>query len=302
MIIVQPNDYVQRVSDSVMSISNLVDDMPNAGSVIGSANQLLPVSLQLPPPNFVHASGLRWLNPALFPNDKRPTGRDDPMGFGPALLNAIKMASGVRCFDNPVCMDPAHETGHKRVNKFRQKAWCRLCLKYLIEQIPSEATHMQAVRFIVAMTRNAYCPFCLLEQGDRSKMHLVVAKKHCKAHEIINRFTKCEAHGRKWQECKECAFDPRAGTDYCACGVRLHNACACPPSIKGVSHGIRLHTNPFVVPIEAEKERDARWVEDNIERATRMRDDADALRPTLPPKVRRSGPSVRAGPYLKPCQ
>ncbi len=291
-----------------MSIHNLLNgDSLDASSIIGGAGQAPRQHLAaiiVPAGGFpiVPAGGFPVLNPALFLNDQRPTDRDDPMGFGPALLNAIKMARGVRCFDNPVCKNKAHETNNSRVNAFRQMAWCRGCLKDLILKIPSEATLMQVVRFIMALTRSAYCPFCLLEEGDRGNMHRVVAKKHCKRHEIINLSTKCEAHGRKWQECKECAFDPRAGTDYCACGVRLRNACVCPPPFKGVSHGIRLHTNPFVVPTEAEKERDARWVEYNIERATRMQDRADALRPTLPPKARRSGPSVRAGPYLKPCQ
>jgi hypothetical protein len=88
---------------------------------------------------------------------------------------------------------------------------------------------------------------------------------------------------------------------YCACGISLSYAassCACPPLFKGVSYGIRLHTNPFVVPTEAEEERDAQWVKYSIERATETQKGAEALRPTLPPKIRRSGPSVRAGPYV----
>jgi hypothetical protein len=73
---------VQGVSAAIISISNLVNALPNTRSVINSANQFLQVQRPLVRP--IPASGFPLLNPALFLNNARPTDRDDSMGYGPA--------------------------------------------------------------------------------------------------------------------------------------------------------------------------------------------------------------------------
>jgi hypothetical protein len=230
---------------------------------------------------------LLQLNPALFLNDQRPTFKDDGKGFGPGIINAIKWTgAGIRCFDNPICVNPLHETGFKRINVYRQMSTCRTCVQEAVETIPPHATHMQTVRFVTALFRNYFCPFCLLVENDRSKMHLVTAKMQCKKHKIINRSVFCRHEKQLWQNCRLCSFDPRAATAICACGKLLQDKhlCTCDPSLKALSYGIRYGINPFKVPTAAEQEQDAEWVRLCIEEADSMRLRADELEGQLPPK------------------
>ncbi len=241
------------------------------------------------------------LNPALFLNNTRPTARDDAMGFGPALPNVAKQAVGVRCLDNPVCTKPSHDTGYMRINAFRQANTCRGCVQEAVASIPSHATHMQTVRFVTALFRNYFCPFCLLEENDKGRMHLVAVKKHCKRHRIINRSIHCKHGDQLWQNCTRCTFDPRAATAVCACGnlLREKKFCTCDPSLKALSYGIRFNVNPFKVPTAAEQAQDAEWVRFNIEEATSMRLRAAELEGQLAPKRVRKAAAPRA-PFVKP--
>ena len=265
------------------------------------------LQLLLPPIALPSSSGapvvvpLPRLNPALFLNDQRPTFKDDDKGFGPGIINTIKWTAGIRCFDNPICVNPLHETGFKRINVFRQMSSCRTCVQEAVETIPPHATHMQTVRFVTALFRNYFCPFCLLVENDRSKMHLVTAKMQCKKHKIINRSVFCRHEKQLWQNCRLCSFDPRAATAICACGklLRDKHLCTCDPSLKALSYGIRYGINPFKVPTAAEQEQDAEWVRLCIEEADSMRLRAGELEGQLPPKrVRRC--VARAQRFVKP--
>ena len=173
-------------------------------------------------------------------------------GFGAAVLNKEKLATkGVRCNDQPRC---THKTDK---DVFRQKAQCRLCLKETVESIPASATRWQSTRFLTALFRNYFCPFCLL-QSDPGEMHLVSVKRICKNHCNINRRPTCQ-HELKWQSCKVCLHDPRSATGYCLCGKRHSEKgvwCACPSDLKNLSYGVRFGTNPFVVPTDAVRKQE----------------------------------------------
>lgn len=276
------------LSTSIISIDNLVN---------GAERLLLPpISLvpENPPP--LQPSDF---NPALVHNNTRPTARDDAAGFGPALKNEEKMAQGIRCMDNPVCTDLTHCTGYARVNLYRQKNTCRECVKEAVASLPAHVTHMQTVRFLTALFRNYFCPFCMLEETDKSKLHLVRVKKTCKVHHIINRFTYCQHPNQLWQNCVVCSFDPRAGTAVCACGNLLRESCICDPALKAQSWGIRFHVNPFKVLTAEEQADDANLVQYNIQRATSMRLREAELEGQLPPKRARKSVVARR-PSVKP--
>lgn len=297
------------------SIPSLLSLQPALAAVMGNADFLIQ---RLPPmviPSRTESSqpplpsvrlnpipGLYPLNPALFLNNQRPTHSDDAKGFGPAKLNVDKRAQGIRCFDAPVCKNDAHETNVKRINMFRVKASCRGCLQEAIRDIPDYATWMQGVRFVSALFRNYFCPFCLLE-ADRDTAHLVPAKFKCDKHSIINQFYKCVDHDLPWSMCKDCAFDPRAGTRFCACGALMDCRridCTCAPALRNMSHGIRFLVNPFVVPSPEDRARDAEYARFSLERAMVMQNCADVLKEDLPLKRTRNGVAIRRGSRLAP--
>jgi hypothetical protein len=230
-------------------------------------------------------------NPALILNIARPT-VNDINGLGPALQVAP------RRFDIPVCMDPTHEHNNKRKNRYPVMSSCRSCLKQAVESIPAYATHWQAVRFLTAWCRCYFCPFCMLECDDPNRMHMVTAKSTCKKHSVINSVAKCK-HNKQWTYCKECPEDPRSATYYCACGLKTSGnvKCMCPAG-KRVSYGIRVHTNPFVVPTDAVRAQEDAWAADKMAYAARVQANPSEVEPT--PKRRRINTGKVLGPYVAP--
>ena len=230
-------------------------------------------------------------NPALIPNIARPT-VNDINGLGPAVQVAP------RRFDIPICTDPTHEHVNKRKNQFTVKSSCRGCLKQIVEGIPVHATHWQTVRLLTASSRCYFCPFCMLECDDHSRMHRVSAKSVCKKHSVINSVAICK-HNKGWKYCKECPEDPRSATFYCACGLRIRGSmdCMCPVG-KRVSYGIRMHTDPFVVPTDEIRAQEDAWAADKIAYAARVQANPSEVEPT--PKRRRVNTGKVLGPYVAP--
>ena len=242
----------------------------------------------IPPP-------LPVLNPLLRVNDQRLTDRD-VNGFGPARVNAEKKALGIKCMDQPICTDASHETKRCRKNKYRSKIMCRWCVKEVVESIPPTATRWQTTRYLTALFRNYFCPFCMLQCDSNDKLHLkqIRTKSHCRDHSAANSQTKCPAHEKEWKNCTECKDDPRSATLSCACGGKLGWGCACPN--KGISYGIRLHTNPFIAPTAEVKAQEDIWAVDCIARATVMQ----ASNVCLPPKKRGPGAGKTLGVFIHP--
>jgi hypothetical protein len=241
-----------------------------------------------PPPVLV-------LNPRLHINDQRPTDRDVD-GFGPVRLNVEKKALGIRCLEHPICTNASHETNNCRKNKYRTKIMCRGCVKEAVASIPPTATQWQTTRFLTGLFRNYFCPFCMLECDSRDKLHLKIIRKKgtCKKHSVINSLTKCPAHGKKWQYCVDCKDDPRSATRTCLCGMLVGKKCACPN--KGLSYGIRLHTNPFIVPTAEVKAQEEQWAADCIARAAAIQHSGVAL----PPKKRGHSAGKSRGDLVPP--
>ena len=236
------------------------------------------------------------LNPALIFNASRPINRDIG-GFGPAQVNTDKKSNGTKCYDLPICTDVSHETFHKRKNAFRVVTECRGCVKKAAEDLPDHATRWQKARFLNATFRSYFCTFCFLECDD-DKMHAVVAKGNCQKHSVANRLTNCKKHGTRWHCCKECPEDPRSGTFYCACGQTLSGPkknCRCAAK---VSYGVRLHTDPFVVPTAEVRAIEDKWAADSLARAEHLQANPDEEVP--PPKRQRRSAGRTMGPYLKP--
>jgi hypothetical protein len=224
------------------------------------------------------------LNPSLVMNLGQ--------SVGPAKRNAKKMDRGIKCLDAPVCTIDSHETNRKRKNAFRSASECRGCLKNAIGEMPSTATRWQVVRFLTAKFRNYFCPFCLLE-SDKKTMHLVSCKASCKSHSAVNRKVTCK-HDKPWQYCKECEDDPRSSTFYCACGKSLSGStyCVCPED-KRKPYGIRLHTDPFVVPTDCVRAKENGWAVQSIAQATH-----EEIQPSQ--KKQRKSAGVALGPYITP--
>jgi hypothetical protein len=210
----------------------------------------LPGAVVVLPPN---------ANPSLVVNTQRSTHRDIG-GFGPMLRNMEKKARGIRNYDMPVCTNEAHETNRKRKNVFRKNSTCRGCVKDAVESIPPHATKWQIARYVNALFRCYFCPFCILE-SPRDKMHQVSAKMRCAKHYGINRHVKCSQHNTEWAYCKECVHDLRSANYFCPCGKRkrAEAGCTCPPELSRLSYGVRLHTNPFAVPTEEVRAQEEAW-------------------------------------------
>jgi hypothetical protein len=129
-------------------------------------------------------------------------------------------------------------------------------------------------------------------------MHTVVVKGRCQKHSVANRLTKCKKHNTCWHYCKECPEDPRSGTFYCACGQTLSGPkrnCTCPAK---VSYGVRLHTDPFVVPTAEVRAMEDKWAADSLANAAYLQAHPDSEVP--PPKRQRSTFGSTVGPFVKP--
>ena len=232
-------------------------------------------------------------NPLLIVNTQRSTHKDIG-GFGPMLRNEEKKARGVRYFDMPLCTIEAHETNFKRKNLFRKNSTCRGCVKDAVESIPPHATKWQIARYLNALFRCYFCPFCILE-NPRDGMHLVSVKAHCAKHHAINQQLKCGEHKKEWAYCKECVHDLRSSNFFCLCGKRkcASVSCVCPPELRSLSYGIRLHTNPFAVPTEEVRAQEEAWTVAILSEANAP---SDVQIPS-----RSNGPYLRTfGRYVKP--
>ena len=255
---------------------------------------LKPVAVPATTTTATNDVGFPALNPSLYLNNDRPT-LDDIDGFGPSKRNIHKSSKGIRCFDSVVCDNDEHETFKKRKNAHRMKSTCRMCVKDTVKTVPVHATHWQTSRYITALFRNYFCPFCLLE-SPRSKMYNVNCKLQCKKHAVANRLVKC-AHGKEWRYCKECVFDVRSSTFYCACCQSLSARvnCMCTDEIKTLSYGIRLHTNPFTVPTAEVIIQEDLWAASSIECASAAKKSAGGSQ-----KRARKNAGVKVGPFLEP--
>ena len=239
---------------------------------------------------------LRPFNPALLPNGDRPVVDDDRYGFGPTKRIAGKKALGDESWAKPYCDDESHETYCPRVRQFRTKCGCRGCLKEAAERIPDTATRFQEASHLHALTKGQFCVFCMLEVGKEGA-HSVLHTISCEKHEIAIGYNRCDAHNLHWHFCKQCNFDPRAGTAYCACGVLLRyrkKHCKCATDPREVSYGIRYNINPFVVPTDEVRAQQEKWAADSLERAMVMQNCADVLRDGIPGK-RKAGPNAFGG-------
>ena len=212
------------------------------------------------------------LPPMQLPVSQEPQQKEAPRkmvrGFGPAVRNEEKFAKGIRCNDQPKCTDPSHSN---KEGFFRQKSSCRPCLKEAVEGIPPSATRWQTARYLNALFRCYFCPFCFLEL-ERDELHNAPVKSRCTKHVNLNRTTKCQ-HDHPWKNCKECLHDPRSGTDFCPCGARMYQvvaSCKCPAGLKELSYGLRFGTNPYTVPTEAVRAREELMASESLARAALM--------------------------------
>ena len=207
-------------------------------------------------------------------------------GFGPAVRNDEKFAQGFRTHDQPKCTDSSHSG---KVGWCRTKSQCRLCLKEEVERIPATATRWQIARYLNALFRSHFCPFCFLKL-ERSKLHTVSTKYRCKEHRNLTRTSKCP-HDMKWQLCMVCLNDPRSATEYCPCGSRMSGVnswggCTCPDDLKSLSYGLRFGTNPFIVPTYAGRLQEDLWTSESLAHAALLQMSGEEIpRRTKKPRV-----------------
>ena len=255
--------------------------LPNLVSVITmSLFSSERVDPRLPPLDPVAPSDVtvRDPPPAQLPvGQPKPPGPKRINGFGPAVRNEEKFAQGIRTHDQPKCTDPSHSD---KDGWFRTKSQCRMCLKEAVETIPLTTTRWQTTRYLTALFRSYFCPFCFLE-AERSEMHTVTTKSQCKKHRNLNRTYKCQ-HNTEWQYCKECVHDPRSATEYCLCGAKTSGiqswaGCQCPDGVKGLSYGLRFGTNPFVVPTDATRAQEDLWASERLALAALMEVSGEVL-------------------------
>jgi hypothetical protein len=275
-----------------MNVSSLpaIEPLQTLASVACAA------SYAFPPAVSALALLVRPYNPALIPNDSRPVVDDDRHGFGPTKRISGQKALGDEKWAKPYCDDESHETGNARVRVFRAKGDCRGCVQKAAELTPDTATTFQMASHLYALTKGSFCVFCMLEVGKEGA-HLVPHTIQCQKHEIANGYNRCDAHNLRWRFCKQCSFDPRAGTAYCACGVLLRyrkKHCKCATDPREISYGIRYNINPFVVPTDDVRAQQDKWAANSLERAMVMQNSADVLRDGIPLK-RKAGPNDFGG-------
>ena len=227
------------------------------------------------------------LPPMQLPVGQKPKPQQKPRklvgGFGPAVLNEEKAAMGIRCNDQPKCTDPSHSD---KEGWFRQKSSCRPCLKEAVEGIPPSATRWQAARYLNALFRCYFCPFCFLEL-ERDELHNAPVKSRCTKHVNLNRTTKCQ-HDHPWKNCKECLHDPRSATDFCPCGsrnVEVNGNCTCPAGLKEQSYGLRFGTNPFIVPTDEVRAREELMASESLALAALMQLSGEEVPPAKKRRV-----------------
>ena len=130
-------------------------------------------------------------------------------------------------FQNPLCTSLIHNAVRSKSHRssFRQRHTCALCVmdrvfQLVCSKVPKEAV----VKKVTAEFRAYWCPFCIME-ADLSPEALICCKpnaflrNHCRVHADILAQKRCE-HNKRWTDCCVCD-DPRAGSSFCACGVKL---------------------------------------------------------------------------------
>jgi hypothetical protein len=142
-------------------------------------------------------------------------------------------------FQNPLCLNPIHNAvrSKQRKSPFRQRHTCTFCVMERIFQLLCFKTPKRMiVKRITAEFRAYFCPFCIME-ADLSPEALMAGSPdkflhcHCRKHKSLLDQKRCK-HDKRWTDCALCD-DPRAGSSFCACGVKLGSAkkfCCCKMS------------------------------------------------------------------------
>ena len=128
--------------------------------------------------------------------------------------------------ENPVCCDPSHYRA--KIITPRQRQTCFGCIGQDMAIINANPflTRWDAACVLNAMTRSYVCGLCFL---DKTSVNEIRKAGDCYEHSVYNTQHRCTAHGLRWTECHECAFDVRAGTSICKfCGMRFSAMCKCP--------------------------------------------------------------------------
>ncbi len=127
---------------------------------------------------------------------------------------------------NPRCSKPGHSSQNKASI---QRHTCFRCFS---ERATALAANPHLTRWDVACLlerefRNYYCCCCVLEACVDKDFTRVCLNKLCRnGHEFICRQHYCTAHNKRLTVCRECP-DPRAGSSFHECGVRVCRKCNC---------------------------------------------------------------------------
>ena len=155
-------------------------------------------------------------------------------------LSPVAALSKRPTYQNPLCLSMIHNavrTKHRKL-PFRQRHTCSFCTMERIFQLVCCNTPKNViVKRITNEFRAYWCPFCIME-ADLSPAALLCCKPgkflhcHCRKHADRLAQKRCE-HDKRWTDCALCD-DPRAGSSFCACGVKLGSAkkfCCCGPKL-----------------------------------------------------------------------
>jgi hypothetical protein len=127
---------------------------------------------------------------------------------------------------NPRCFKPGHSSQRR---ESIQRHTCWTCF---LERATELASNPHLTRWDVACMlarefRNYFCSCCILEAYATKDFTTVCLNKYCRSgHKFICKQRRCTMHNRRLTVCTECP-DPRAGTSYHFCGVRVSQKCNC---------------------------------------------------------------------------
>uniref|UniRef100_A0A7S0QMN9 Uncharacterized protein n=1 Tax=Cryptomonas curvata TaxID=233186 RepID=A0A7S0QMN9_9CRYP len=123
--------------------------------------------------------------------------------------------------ENPRCLNPVHDAhGTKARKSFRQRHTCaQCCLERVATLVHTGVEHYVVVKIITKEFRSYWCPFCLME-ADLVRVSKGNLHTHCQRHAAFLAQKRCPNHNKRWTDCNLCE-DPRAGSSFCPCGVKL---------------------------------------------------------------------------------
>lgn len=139
----------------------------------------------------------------------------------------VALAKKRTAFQNPLCFNVVHNSVWNKSRKlpFRQRHTCGFCVMERIFQLVWQKTPKNViVKKITTEFRAYWCPFCIMD-ADLSPEALICSnsskflRNHCRVHADLLAQKRCE-HDKRWTDCCLCD-DPRAGSSFCACGVKL---------------------------------------------------------------------------------